>query len=361
MAHMLDKRTNENMQQRIGWVDIVRGIFMLMIVIGHVFFYSDSVIRWYVYSFHVPAFFFVSGYCFRYRNGFKGFIKQRFVRLIVPYLLLSVLFIGVFAISIRFFPSIGRIYTFETLQSVKTVLYSNYNVYPMKYNLPLWFLPCLFFVEILAFCIEKISKSMKNSRICRGLACCISVVASVVFKINLPWHIETSMAMLFWYELGIIIRELNCLNAFRKMKSLLKGGIIVVLLMVGGILPFFNSTNVSVLRNLYGSYPIYYFSCLCSILGYVLLSTEIKSNKMLEFIGKNTMAILAFHKIPIIVVQYFIKPFGKLLDSPESLYSVILGVITTGIAVLFSLIIGQVITIICPVLLGKRKIRLEGK
>lgn len=47
------------MKERIEYFDIAKGILILCVVIGHVF--DRGVINQYVYSFHVPAFFIISG------------------------------------------------------------------------------------------------------------------------------------------------------------------------------------------------------------------------------------------------------------------------------------------------------------
>lgn len=44
---------------RIIWIDIMRGILMISIVMGHI--YTTGLLRKYLYSFHVPAFFFYQG------------------------------------------------------------------------------------------------------------------------------------------------------------------------------------------------------------------------------------------------------------------------------------------------------------
>ena len=43
---------------RIGWIDIAKGIGILLVIAGHTFWLGWS---WPVYSFHLPLFFFISG------------------------------------------------------------------------------------------------------------------------------------------------------------------------------------------------------------------------------------------------------------------------------------------------------------
>lgn len=48
--------------ERIKWIDVARAYAMLMVVYGHCD--ASSVIGRFIYLFHVPAFFFISGYVF---------------------------------------------------------------------------------------------------------------------------------------------------------------------------------------------------------------------------------------------------------------------------------------------------------
>lgn len=64
---------------RLDWLDILKGIGIISVVIGHV-------IQWrYVYCFHIPLFFLISGYTFRVRDNEWTWIRRCFQRLMVPY------------------------------------------------------------------------------------------------------------------------------------------------------------------------------------------------------------------------------------------------------------------------------------
>lgn len=45
-------------------IDAVKGVLILLVIIGHVLVgpIDEHVVRYVIYSFHMPAFFFVSGY-----------------------------------------------------------------------------------------------------------------------------------------------------------------------------------------------------------------------------------------------------------------------------------------------------------
>lgn len=82
--------------ERIDYLDELRGFAILLFVLGHIYLPFTQLGTLYpvaeaIYSFHMPLFFFISGYLCEMTNrldvlGFSKFIKKKFIALIVPYL-----------------------------------------------------------------------------------------------------------------------------------------------------------------------------------------------------------------------------------------------------------------------------------
>ena len=66
--------------------NIIKGILILLIVLGHNHFFLSG----YISTFHVPIFFMISGYLFSNKKGYKQFIKSKFDSLIKPYFFFSI-------------------------------------------------------------------------------------------------------------------------------------------------------------------------------------------------------------------------------------------------------------------------------
>ena len=79
------------MKKRIGWIDSLRGIAMFFVIFGHAFYRRNNKIRNYIYSFHMPLFFFISGLTTK-RSGMTllQFLKKKCKDLLLPYLALNV-------------------------------------------------------------------------------------------------------------------------------------------------------------------------------------------------------------------------------------------------------------------------------
>ena len=75
------------MSKRIEYIDIAKGIGILLVVMGHNDFALVSPFAYkLIYSFHMPLFFFLSGYFLNTTIGFWSFFQKRFNSLLKPYL-----------------------------------------------------------------------------------------------------------------------------------------------------------------------------------------------------------------------------------------------------------------------------------
>lgn len=68
---------------RLDYLDLARGICMIAIVLGHL---NEPGINRFVYTFHLPVFFIISGYFFDPSTDLVTLIKKRFRTIIIPYL-----------------------------------------------------------------------------------------------------------------------------------------------------------------------------------------------------------------------------------------------------------------------------------
>ena len=73
-----------NKELRITFVDIAKGIAILLMVVGHVF-SLPTPLKHAIYSFHMPLFFMMSGY-FARKENVRTLAKRMVPMLIVPYL-----------------------------------------------------------------------------------------------------------------------------------------------------------------------------------------------------------------------------------------------------------------------------------
>ena len=93
----------QHQNQYYLFVDILKGIAILLIIYGHVIPGAIPVFTDYVSTFHIPLFFFVSGLLFnneKYTNSFSSFFKKRVQGLILPFLYLSIIVAGLYYFAV---------------------------------------------------------------------------------------------------------------------------------------------------------------------------------------------------------------------------------------------------------------------
>ena len=134
------------LQQRIEYVDTLKAIGILAVVLGHI----ASPLGSFIFSWHMPLFFVISGFFINFDLPFKNFILKDLKRLMVPYFFFS--FLGV-AIEILKRTLLDR-EMFSYIEVFKGVVYQmDIAALSGHYGHILWFLPTLFFARVLLYVI----------------------------------------------------------------------------------------------------------------------------------------------------------------------------------------------------------------
>ena len=177
---------NNNPKERIFAFDAAKAIGIFFIVIGHVF-HDQGIYAQYVYSFHVPLFFFLTGVTFsRGKNGFWKFLIQKLTRLLVPFYIFAAVSWGAYAILGKFVSSFAE----KAIDSsVPAIIISTLKGY-CAVNTPLWFLPCLFlellFLYAITFIIDRIASKRRLSYALFGVSIIAAIaIQYVIYKFSL--------------------------------------------------------------------------------------------------------------------------------------------------------------------------------
>lgn len=140
------------LQKRVPYVDIAKGIGIILVVMGHNDFSLVSPFAHkLIYSFHMPMFFFMSGMFFKTDMPFLNFLKNRFHRVLKPFLAILLL---IFFASLSF-SKISLLMAGRRL--IKAMYGSGYYIDWVQ----LWFLPHLFAVSLFAYFFFKAVKRLR--------------------------------------------------------------------------------------------------------------------------------------------------------------------------------------------------------
>lgn len=137
--------------KRENWVDIAKGIGIILVVMGHAC--CPKIPHGIIYSFHMPLFFFLSGLFIskQCKCEFQLYLKKNFRSLLLPYFYFNL-------ISIAFHYSMSVIFHKELLEGSVTDNIVGIFIgmrWGSQYHHVLWFLPCLFFAKMLIYPVFK--------------------------------------------------------------------------------------------------------------------------------------------------------------------------------------------------------------
>lgn len=178
-------------KQRLEYIDILKGIGIILVVLGHVTLNSD--LYHFIYAFHMPLFFIVSG---MFLHDKQGFIRKQAKSLLIPYLAFGLLtFVYWWLVESHF----RELPAGETIWGQFINLFFPTGI--QHCNVVLWFLPCLFLACVMGNYLNRwiTSKPIKISL----MACLICTVGFI--HGNYPYHIGQAIQALPYICIGSLL------------------------------------------------------------------------------------------------------------------------------------------------------------
>ena len=335
--------------KRLIWIDDAKAIGIFLVILAHTQIWS-SVTDW-ISVFRMPLFFFLSGYLFSFQRNPNGitFIKKRFHQIVIPYILINI-------ITYLFWLLVSSHYGVSADEQ-NTAWYSPIlaiilcNGRDMVHNIPLWFLLCLFIVEVMYYIIYKPLSCWQRWAMTL-LFVLLGYVNYQYIPFVLPFSLGTAFVGIMFYFLGNEVKE-RLHNI--QLPALFQP---VVLLASTAVITYFSVTNdrVYLYCNHYGNYMYFIIAALCGIcMIYTLtdyLSRWIGENKVIEYISRNTLAICGFHLMCFTLIKgiaVYIIGLPLEIFNGTILPNVVLAALGMGICCLIAYILNRFF----PIILGK--------
>jgi len=287
-------------RERLTAIDIAKGIGIILVVFTHVN-YTPNILT-VVYSFHMPLFFVLSGLLFKKEKytSFLLFFKHRFVKLVVPYIIYEIASIVYLYITNEMLWPLFDVSAADYMEYIKQIAYS---VRSMRHvNQALWFIPCLFAVEMMYYFISKMKKPLIVI-VTVVLVCLGWVLESGVLSFDndlLPWNLDSGFFALGFYAFGNMFSH-SIVTAIRKAQQWKYKGWICVgiaLLCFTVLLPLalYNGKITLGSKILHNGFILYATGIIGTIM-ILALSVVLGNNKFLKFCGSNSYTIMATHYV----------------------------------------------------------------
>lgn len=345
-------------ERRIVYIDIAKGIGIILIVLMHVL--RNGYLRQFISSFIVSLFFFLSGLTYSSKEDKKYFWFNKFNRIYVPYIIFSLVSICIFSLIGSMASRRLNIELMDgtVLDNIWGMVYGNSRTGFMKWNTPIWFLPCLMAVYLLIDTVEGCSKSnrFKLRIITIGISLILTGIYTTLFRhVKLPFAAETAIFMYSFFEMGIMFKESKKMQALRRFSS--KHRTVSVLtgmfcFIIVSALSYVNGSAQVRTMVLGNNGILFLLESIFGILGVLFLSAGIENLSFIAYLGRHTMPILLMHKFPVLFFQTIMPGTKVLLKNGNNTSGIIVAFFVTAVSVTGCLIIGKVMGRICPKAIG---------
>ncbi|ADL51255.1 acyltransferase family protein [Clostridium cellulovorans] len=277
---------------RISYIDMLKALGIILVVIGHASLKNPLLIKT-IYSFHMPLFFFTSGYLYnysKYKSNQRIFIISRFKSIVIPYIA-GCLFAFWYGSKFAAIPTSPK-------ASIIAILKSNGKGFN-TFNTPMWFLPCLFAtLVVFSFILSRLHKFSIHKQLL--VFTFLAMVGSIIIKkhyipLNLPWGIDLIPITMFFCFLGFYYRKIENYISAKKNIILL---VLSILIFISGL--HFNG-RIDMMGRYFNNILIFYPTAISGI--YITIQiAQLLSYKnvpiftrIFKYAGANSLMILLLH------------------------------------------------------------------
>lgn len=325
--------------QRIGWLDTAKAYGMFLVFFGHVIervwdtgnplgFQPFKM----VYAVHMPFFFVISGYLAKTEfPAFTVFLRRQIKSRLVPVAFFCVVLIP--GHVILYDPNEQWSMLGFVLRDPFRALVMLARGYPIG-NLIVWFLVCLFTVELLHFVVSRFL--ITNRRLAMGTVITALIGWGVTqrFESVFPgpyndfWFAREGVLLYAFYQLGLLSRRSGLLREVGH--PLWDGVAAAVLLAVSMLCASMNpgpwtviAARPVVLVNLaqHGAPLFFGIAAATGSIGLMLLARATPSTTWLAYVGRNTLVYMGLNGA---FFHFANMPLTKWLNLPES-WAVVMG------------------------------------
>lgn len=289
----------DNSSQRIQWIDMAKGYGMIFVIIGH---WNIPIITDYLYAFHIPLFFFLSGVVYSLKNTFVSFFKTKVQRVIIPYFCLGITV--VFA-NLLFSKSLGFGLTDIINEVGLLVVQERYTT--------LWFFSCLLMLNILMYPLIRYVRCRWLSDFIVFVICVCGIMLWRNDILVLPWNIDVALVVLPFFYGGYRLKEMLFSLGNRQNRDFDN---IVIVTFSGILVWFLNTWNIALTGEkvdlFYSNLNNELLTFLAATIGVamIVLFSMSHVNCIIKYIGENSLLFFVWHQT--IILQVLCRIYWKI-------------------------------------------------
>lgn len=350
---------------RLTALDSLRGFGILLVVLGHAS-RSVGLVSW-IFSFHMPLFFIISGMLFHERQFLDSF-KKKAARLLIPYLFFGIVTFAYWALIER---RLRGGVSGSVTNALTNIFLARAGTGNYPQNAVLWFLPCLFVTEMCCSTFVKSKRAIRYDWAVTATLATVSFFSIMVMhsfdlpidRLRLPWALDILPFSTLFYCIGYLLSRF-LIPYMQKSKP--KASLHVVYAAIGmaglGLLWVFDElTGLSVNLNDASTSNPFWMLC-AALLGFIssLMLCVAIDCRLLQFLGRASLTIMCVHE-PVKRVLIFVmaKILGMNTDALRAnlVYAMLVTVVTVAICVAVHLIMDR----FAPMLIGSSRHNLASQ
>lgn len=288
---------------RIDFVDLVKGICIILVVMSHVGGVFDKLdYHSMLACFRIPLYFFISGIFFKSYEGFVEFFKRKMNKLFIPFIFFYLISFLLMFVSYHAVPGLFRL---PVRLSELLYIFQLHDL--IRFNPPIWFLIALFNCNLMFYLIHYLRD--KHLTMMFALTIALGALGFYLgkYRIELPLYFDTALSALPFYAFGFWIRRYNFfLHPHHRFDS------IIPLIVLGCLLiMYFTATPIGMRTNGFpGNIFQTYIAGFAGILFIMIVGKRLHHLPLVSYIGRYSIITLCIHG-PILhflfpLVQHFV-------------------------------------------------------
>lgn len=274
-------------KQRIEFIDLAKGVCILMVVLMHIVPEFDESFK-FLGCLRMPLYFCLSGLFYKDYGSSINFTIKKLNRILIPFIVWYL--VGYTSLFL------GRMATGSQTESIfhfSDVLFTN-----QIYNLPVWFLLCLFWSNMFFNIIHRIARKWYYE------------IAGVLILASFGWimsikgifnflYIGSSMTCLPFFYLGYVLKNTGLLyKTANRKKDIILMGICIILAFIFIFVPDYPPLLRYYKNEIVNGNPFtIYLASTFFVIGVLLICKFIGKLPLISWLGRYSIIVLVTHCI----------------------------------------------------------------
>lgn len=305
------------MQKRIEFIDLAKGVCILLVVTGHC---GLPLTLPGCMNLRMPLYFILSGIFFKTYGGFSDFARRKTNKILVPFLFFYLIAYIAFYVANIIAPDL-----------VKTDASGILDVFTQRqyFNGPIWFLICLFWSNLYFYLIQQFIKSDIWKAVVVILICGVGVLLGK-FTIFLPCMMDVAMTALPFFYIGYLLKRTNLLVPNCRDQY----NMLFAIILLGVAFCTEQLCNVRYISFHYNRYHgVFFFdiiNAICSVFAILLICKKIKHLTIISYCGRYSIILLCTHHMyyrPLLLAfNRFVPTYSIMLTTAITVFLCIVSV-----------------------------------